>query len=84
MNIQTTDATTVKNQIIQQNKCIEQTGFVPILNIDSDIMNSWLKERLIVIPPVIGLEPTYFTQKSEKWLLLVKKYQKDHARIAID
>ena len=54
------------------------------MNIHPDIMNSGLKENLIAIPSVIGLEPTYFTEKSGKWLLLVKKSQKDNARIAID
>ena len=58
--------TTVKNQIIQQNKFLEQTGLVPILNIHSDIMNSGLKERLIAIPSIIGLEFRYIPEKSER------------------
>ena len=61
--IQTTDAAIVKNQITQQNKFLEQTALVPILNIHHDIINSGLKESLLAIPSVIGLEPTYLTEK---------------------
>ena len=41
--LQTTDVTTVKNQITQQNRFLAQTGIVPILNITPDTMNSDLK-----------------------------------------
>ena len=47
-------------------------------------MNSGLKEHLISIPVVIGLEPTYLTGNSGTWLLIVKKSQKDHTRTSID
>ena len=39
-------------------------------------MNSGLKERLLAITSVIGLEPTYLTAKSGKWLVIVKKQEK--------
>ena len=74
---QTTDATTVKNQIIQQNRFLVQTGIVLILNIAPETMNSGLKYRLLAITSVIGLEPRYLTTKSGKWLVIVKKSQKD-------
>ena len=64
--LQTIDATTVKNQITQQNRFLAQTGIVPILNITPDTMNSGLKKSLLVITSVIGLEPTYLTAKSGK------------------
>ena len=38
--IQSTDATTVKNQLIQQNCFLAQTSIVPIFNINEDSMNS--------------------------------------------
>ena len=47
-------------------------------------MNSGLKERLLAIPSVIGLEPTYLTTKSGKWLVIVKKTRKDQSRTDID
>ena len=50
-----------------------QTGIVPILNITSDTMNSGLKERVLAITSVIGLELISFTTKSGKWLVIVKK-----------
>ena len=82
--IQTTDTTTVNNQIIQQNKFLEQTGLVPILNIHPNIMNTGLKKQIIAIPFVSGLEPAHLTEKSGKLLLLVNKSQKDNTRTAID
>ena len=68
-----TDTTSVTNQITQQNRFLAQTGIVPILNITLDTMNSGLKERLLTITSVIGLEPTYLTAKSGKLLIIVKK-----------
>ena len=62
--LQTTDATTVKNLITQQNRFLAQTGIVPILNITPNIMNSGLKERLPAITSVIGRKQTYLTVKS--------------------
>ena len=62
--LQTTDATTVKNLITQQNRFLAQTGIVPILNITPNIMNSGLKERLLAITSVIGRKQTYLTVKS--------------------
>ena len=47
-------------------------------------MNSGLKDRLLAITSVIGLEPTYLTTKSGKWLVVVKKSKKDQARQEID
>ena len=47
-------------------------------------MNSGLKEHLISIPVVIGLELTYLTEKSGTWLLIAKTTQKDHTRTSID
>ena len=74
--LQTTNVTTVKHQITQQNCFLAQTGIVPILNITQDTMNSRLKEHLLAIPPVIGLKPTYFITKSGKWLVIVKNSEK--------
>ena len=82
--LQTTDATTVKNQITQQNRVLAQTSIVPIINITPDTMNSCLKECLLAITSAISLEPTYFTAKSGKWLVIVKKTKKDQARQEID
>ena len=82
--LQTTDANTVKNQIIQQNRFLANTGIVPILNISPAIMQSGLKDRLLALTSVIGLEPTYLTTKSGKWLVIVKKARKDQARQEID
>ena len=64
--LQTTDATTDKHQITQQNRFLAQTGIVPILNIIPDTMNSSLKYHLFAITSVIGLGPTYLTTKSGK------------------
>ena len=61
-----------------------QTGIVPILNITPDTIDSGLKDRLLAITSVIGLEPTYLITKSGKWLVIVKKSQKDQARQEID
>ena len=47
-------------------------------------MNSGIKTRLLDIPSVIGLEPPYLTKSSGKWLVVVKKFQKDQVRRAID
>ena len=82
--LQTTDANTVKNQIIQQNRFLANIGIVPILNITPEIMQSGLKDRLLAITSVIGLEPTCLTTKSGKWLVIVKKSRKDQARQEID
>ena len=43
-----------------------------------------IKTRLLDIPSVIGIEPTYLTETTGKWLILVEKSQKDQARRAID
>ena len=85
--IQSTDATTVKNQLTQQNRFLSQTGIIPIFNITEDSMHggtNGIKKRLLDIPSVIAIEPTYLTETSGKWLILVKKSQKDQARRAID
>ena len=82
--LHTTDANTVKNQIIQQNRFLANTGIIPILNITPEIMQSGLKDRLLAITSVIGLEPTCLTTKSGKWLVIVKKSRKDQARQEID
>ena len=81
---QTTYSFTVKNQIIQQNRLLDQTGIVPILKFAKDTMTSGLKERLDALPSIIGLEPPYLTEKSGKWLVVVKKSQKDQTRNDID
>ena len=47
-------------------------------------MNSGLTKGVVAIPSVIKIEPTYLTEKSGKWLLLVNKSQKYHTRTAID
>ena len=47
-------------------------------------MKSGIKTRLLEIQSVIGLEHMYLTESSGKWLVLVKKIQKDQARRAID
>ena len=72
-SLQTTDANTVNNQIIQQNRFLANTGIVPILNITPETMQSGLKDRLLAITPVLGLEPPYINTKSGKWLVIVKK-----------
>ena len=85
--IQSTDATTVKNQFTQQNRFLAQTGIIPIFNITDESMNggtNGIKTRLLAIPSVIGIEPTYLTDTTGKWLILVKKSQKDQTRRAID
>ena len=82
--IQSTDVTAVKNQIIQQNRFLAQTGIVPIFNIPEVTMKAGIKTRLLEIPSVIGLEPPYLTEYSGKWLVLVKKTQKYQTRRAID
>ena len=82
--LQTTDTNTVKHQTTQQNRFLAQTGNVPILNITPETMQSGLKDRLLAITSVIGLEPTYLTKKSGKWLVIVKKSRKDQARQEID
>ena len=75
--IQSTDATTVKKQITQQNHILAQTGIVPIFNIRETTMNSGIKTRLFDIPSVIELEPIYFTKSSGKWEVVVTKAQED-------
>ena len=82
--IQTIDSTTIKNQIIQQNRFLTQTGIVHILNITTYTMDSGLKERLLSLPSVIGLELNYLIGKSGKWLVVVKSSQKEQARNNID
>ena len=62
--------------MFQQNRFLAQTGIVPILNITKDTMNSGLKERLIALPSVNGLEPTFLTEKSGKWLVVVESKKK--------
>ena len=64
--IQSTDVTTVKNQITQQDNFLTQTGIVPILNITETAMNSSIKTRLLDIPSLIGLDPKYLTESSAK------------------
>ena len=56
--ILSTDATTVKIQITQQNPFLAETGIVPILNILEVTMNNGIKERLLDIPSVIGIHPS--------------------------
>ena len=74
--IQSTDATTVKNQLIQQNRFLAQTGILPIFNITKDSMNAGtnygIKKRLLAISSVINIEPTYLIEFSGKWLVLVQ------------
>ena len=74
--IQSTDATTVKNQLIQQNRFLAQTGILPIFNITKESMNAGtnygIKKRLLAISSVIGIEPTYLIEFSGKWLVLVQ------------
>ena len=55
--IKSINATIVKNQIIQQNCFLAQTGIVSILKIPKTTMNSGIKTRLLDIPSVIGLNP---------------------------
>ena len=43
-----------------------------------------LKKRLLAIPPVIGIKPTYLTESSGKWLVSIKKITKDQVRREID
>ena len=62
--------------MFQQNRFLAQTGIVPILNITKDAMNSGLKERRISLPSVNGFEPTYLTEKSGKWLVVVESKKK--------
>ena len=57
---------------------------VHIINITKNITNSWLKERLLTLPSVIVLGPTYLTERSGKWLVVVKKSKKDQTRTDID
>ena len=45
--------------------------------------NNGIKKYLLAIPSVIGIELTYLTKSSEKWLVLAKKSQKYQARRAI-
>ena len=47
-------------------------------------MQFGLKDRLLAITSIIGLEPIYLTTKSGKWLVIVKKARKDKARQEID
>ena len=47
-------------------------------------MDNGIKKRILDISSVIGIEPTYLTDSSGTWLVLVKKAQKDQARRAID
>ena len=47
-------------------------------------MNNGIKARLLDILSVIGIDPTYLTESSGKWLVLVKKSQKNQPRRAID
>ena len=61
-----------------------QTSIVPILIITKYVMNSGLKERLLVLPSAIGYEPTWLTEKSGSLLGVVKESKKDHARTDID
>ena len=46
--------------------------------------NNGIKKYLLAISSVIGIEPTYSTESSGKWLVLVKKLQKYQARRVID
>ena len=46
--------------------------------------NNGIKTRLLAIPSVIDIEPTFLTETTGKWLVLVKKAQKDQSRRAID
>ena len=68
--IQSTDATTVKNQLTPQNRFLAQTGIIPIFNINEESTNggtnNGIKTRLLAISSVIGIEPTYLTETSEK------------------
>ena len=61
-----------------------QTGIAPILNITPYTMSFGLKYRLLAITSVIGVEPTYLTTKSGKWLVIVKNHKKNQARQEID
>ena len=47
-------------------------------------MKAGIETQLLEIPSVFGLEPTYLTESSGKWLVLLKKIQKDQARRSID
>ena len=66
--IQSTDATTVKKPYLKQE--------FPIFNIPEVTMKTGIKTRLLKIQSRIRLEPTYLTESSRKWLVLVKKYGK--------
>ena len=82
--IHSTDTTAVKNQLIQQNRFLAQIGIVPILNIPDKTMNSVLKIRLLTIPSVVGLDPTYLTESSGKWSVVVKTIRKNQTQREID
>ena len=47
-------------------------------------MKSGLKTRFLATPSVIGLELTYLTESSGKWLVVVKKSQKYQTQREID
>ena len=47
-------------------------------------MEAGIKTRLLDIPSIIGLEPTYLTEAPRKWLVVVKKSQTDQLRRSID
>ena len=68
--IQSTNATTVKNQLTQQNRFLVQTGIIPTFNITEDSMNAGtnngIKKILLAITSVIDMEPTYLTESSGK------------------
>ena len=46
--------------------------------------NNGIKTRILAIPSVVGIEPTYLTETTGKWLVIVKEAQKDQSRRAID
>ena len=73
--IQSTNATTIKTQITQQNRFLAQTGIVPIFNIPETTLNSGIKTHLLDIPSIIGLESNQITKSSEKWLVVVKEIE---------
>ena len=62
--------------ITQHNRFLAQTGMVPILNVAPETINAGLKDRVLAITSVKGLEPTYLTTKSGKWLVILKKNMK--------
>ena len=55
-----------------------------MFNMPQITMNTSIKTRLFDIPSVIRLDPTYFTESSGKWLVVVQKAKKDQTRRAID